>query len=195
MTLTSDSTLGGPASVPRSPLVATLPLIVLTGALFTGSYLSYLEYRRIGPDNFPIWGLLLTLSFVAAIGAVVSWFFATDESASTMQAGAGETSEAKPIGRGTPPEFGRPMPEATAAGKPVGGLRDRAAAIAQKPAAPPWDEDVLPPVAARGPRPVLTTLEDPGNIARVLEEISDIQRDLAARQLPARTSAETPTRA
>jgi hypothetical protein len=180
----------------HSQLLGALPLIVLTGFLFVATYLTYHAYPKVGPYNFPLWGLLMTLGFVAAIGAVVSGFFATDGPV-PPRAPRGRGSGARPPdGSDSRADFGRPVPLAPTTGKSAGtaGGPARPAAIAQ-PQAKPWDEDVLPPVPPRGPRPVLTTLDDPGEIGRALQEIADIQRELAARQSPVRTSTETPTRA
>ncbi|MCI4339395.1 MAG: hypothetical protein L3J68_03580 [Thermoplasmata archaeon] len=182
---------------PKSGFVATLPLLVLTFALFLGSYLVYLEAPHLGPVNFPLWGLMLTLGFVAAIGSVVSWFFATDDRGSTVEEEEPTSSDAAPDPPLPRKAFGRPAPELVPPIAPLGpssGLGHAAAVAGTKPAAP-WDEDALPPVSARGPRPVLTTLDDPGEIGRALEEIADIQRQLTTRPSPAAGRTEAPARA
>lgn len=184
-----------PAADPRSPLVGTLPLIMLTGALFVGSYLTYLEYSRLGPDNFPLWGLLMTLGFVAAIGSVVSWFFATDQPPAASRATGREPAPATVSPQGSRTEWGRPVPDGAAARGGGGAGVEAAPTGAGGATPPPWDEDVLPPVTARGPRPVLTTPDDPGEIGRALAEIAEIQRQLSARRPPAGTKGEAPTRA
>ena len=129
-----------------------------------------------GPAHFPLWGLLLTLGLVAAVGASVSWFFATDD----------DTPESRPTTRPkraagsrrtAPSDFGRPAPELAASGASGAGSAGPAATVAPE----PWNEDVLPPATAHGPRPVWTTPDDPGEIARALEEIAEIQRQLTAR--------------
>ena len=184
--------------------VASVPLLSVTGALFIGSYVVYREYPNVGPDHFPLWGLLLTLGFVAAIGSVLSWFFATgtDETEVTARDDqAGDASPDSPVPRR---EFGRPVPD-RAARPPVparSGIATPAVAAAGAgvtggggSASAPWDEDVLPPVAAKGPRPVLTTLDDPGEIGRALEEIADIQRQLTARPSARPAVAESSARA
>ncbi|MGC2360065.1 MAG: hypothetical protein WA691_07165 [Thermoplasmata archaeon] len=177
---------------PVSPLVGTLPLIGLTAALLGGAYLIHLGFPRLGPSNFPLWGLLLTLGFVAAFGAVVSFFFATDETESSVPSAEAES----PKGRTSRSDFGRPIPDLTPKTPPsplTSGTGLAAAAGGAPPA--PWDEDVLPPVPARGPRPVLTTPDDPGDIGRALEEIADIQRELSARRASALATGEAPARA
>jgi hypothetical protein len=177
---------------PVSAFVGTLPLIGLTAALFAGAYLIHLEYPRLGPGNFPLWGLLLTLGFVAAIGAAISWLFATDETDSTEAS----TEAESPRGRASRSELGRPLPDLAPPASPSPPSSGVGRAVAGGGAAPPpWDEDVLPPVVARGPRPVLTTLDDPGDIGRALEEIADIQRELSARRASALSTSETPARA
>jgi hypothetical protein len=170
----------------RSTLYGTLPLALLTGALFLGAFVAYREYSSIGPGIFPLWGLLVVLGFVASIGTVLSWFFATDEPVP-----AGRTPSAAAVQPVNPPvpsraDFGRPPPDVRAprgrAG-PVGVVAGVQPPVS--PAAEPWDEDVLPPPIVRGPRPILTTPEDPGDIAHALEELEDIQRELTTRGAPA----------
>ncbi|MGA8541928.1 MAG: hypothetical protein WB947_00060 [Thermoplasmata archaeon] len=180
----------------RSALYATLPLVALTLVLFVTSYLIYLSYPGVGADHFPLWGLLITLGFIAAIGATVSGFFAVgpNELASPSERGAPAGPSSGP--RRARVEFGRPVPEVSrnlAASVPTSGAATTTATA--QASAEPWNEDLLPPVAPRGPRPVLTTLEDPGDIARALEEIADIQRQLSARRPPPTAHSETPARA
>jgi hypothetical protein len=178
-----------PADAPphvRSPILGTLPLIVLTGALFVGAYFVHQVAPTTGPYNFPLWGLLMTLGFIAAIGAVVSWFFATDEPSrnaptTDVDSGAGDLVSRRARG-----DFGRPVPEVARAATP-------SASAAR--AAEPWNEDLLPPVAPHRPRPVLTTPDDPGDIARALDEIADIQRELAAPRSTTGNPRESPARA
>ncbi len=200
MTASSESEPPGPSTGRRSSFFGTLPLIVLTGILFAGAYLVYLRASRLGPGNFPLWGLLITLGFVAAIGAVVSWFFATDVDGVSSKGIETPSGDARGAGHGPRNDLGRPVPDLgarPAAPGPSSGL-GRAVAVADPSAArhpEPWDEDALPPVAARGPRPVLTTLDDPGDIGRALEEIADIQRELSTRRVTPVAASESPTRA
>jgi hypothetical protein len=186
-----------PEPEPKSGLVGTLPLLALTFLLFLGAYLVYLGAPHLGPINFPLWGLLLVLGFVAAIGSVVSWFFATDDRPARVRDPAPAAHEAAPERHASREDFGRPAPALAPRNAPAvapSGL-GRAAAVAGTTAAAPWDEDALPPVSARGPRPVLTTPDDPGEIGRALEEIADIQRQLATRPPPTATRAEASARA
>jgi hypothetical protein len=183
----------------RSALLGTLPLAILTVTMFIGAYVVYARYPGVGPGDFRLWGLFLTLGFVAAIGTVVSWFFATDEpelSSSREDSAAADTASRRPS---APVEFGRPTPDAvssrgSAGTAPVHVPAAPTAPIAV-PDAAPWDEDVLPPPIVRGPRPVLPTLDDPGEIDRALEEIEEIQRELAARPPPMAPRGETAARA
>lgn len=170
-----------------SGLWGTLPLLVLTGLLFVGAVLVYLTYPQLGPYHFPIWGLLLTLGFVGAIGSTVSYFWAVDEPSAEV-ADAGGQSPAPPARA----DLGRPAPEVVRRPDPA---RSAPAVGAARSSADPWDEDVLPPVAPKGPRPVLTTPDDPGDIGRALEEIAEIQRQLVVRTKAAAPSAEAPARA
>ena len=198
MSSTTDPNSGPPSADPDSPLRGTLPLIVLSVAFFVGAYVAFVVYPHLGPDNFPIWGFLLTMGFVAAIGSTVSWFFATDDVESLRaRSDAAETATATPgSARGKRKEFGRPAPDrvrpATLEG-PSSGVG--AMAARSKATADPWDEDALPPVAPRGPRPLLATPDDPGDIGRALEEIAEIQRQLVTRPTVSRSSDRPPARA
>ncbi len=179
MTSTPDLNHGRHHDEDLSALRATLPLLALTGLLIVAAAVIYLYRPRFGPDDFPIWGLFLTLGFVAAIGSVVSWFWAVDDRETAAVASTNAYRAPSPSRE----EFGRPTPDFASRGKvarPSGGP-DRAGASPSPALANPWDEDVLPPVAAHGPRPVWTTPDDPGDIARALEEIAEIQRQLTTR--------------
>ena len=162
----------------RNPLWGTLPLLTVTVLLFVGAFVLLFMEPRAGAGRFPLWSLLFTLGIVAAIGSTISWFYAEDEAEPESIA-----SGVAPVPTPRRSDFGRPLPEVggrPAPGRPVpAGARDTA----------PWDEDVLPPVVAHGPRPVLTTLDDPGEIGRALEEIAEIQRQLATRRPAAPTAA------
>jgi len=164
--------------------------------LFAASYLIYLSHPRLGPANFPLWGLLLTLGFVAGIGSVASWFFATDEAEPAPSSPAEAVAEDASPARSSRNDFGRPIPDLaprTGADGPSSGVGR--AVVAGGTAAEPWDEDSLPPAATHGPRPVLTTPDDPGEIGRALEEIEEIQRQLATRPSPSPVRREAPARA
>ena len=185
-----------PVPTPRSPFAATLPLIVLTSCLFVGSYLTYESYPKLGPDQFPLWGLLVTLGFIAAIGAVVSGFFAVDGPSVPDGVGNPARVDATSAARGSPAEFGRPVPERSARRLARGAVSRSSASTGASRAEPKvWDEATLPPVVARGPRPVLTTPDDPGEIGRALRRIGEIQRDLTRRRGTPTATVEPPTRA
>jgi hypothetical protein len=177
-------------------LLGTFPLIFVTAVLFAASYITFLADPLLGPDRFPFWILLVALAVVASIGCVVSFFFATDEEREAAPTDVqGQPADSSPSAKGTR-EFGRPSPaiEARATtSRSSGGPSAVAGRGRGSPA--PWDEDVLPPLPARGPRPVLTTLDDPGDIGRALEEIADIQRQLAARPAARPAPADAPARA
>jgi hypothetical protein len=148
----------------------TLPLLSATMLLFLGAFAMFTFAPHAGAGRFPLWSLLFTLGIVAAIGSTFSWFYASDEpddSESPLDAAL------SPAGRR--PDFGRPVPEVGP--RPSATVEGAVGASGTK----PWDEDVLPPAVAHGPRPILTTLDDPGEIGRALEEIAEIQRQLAAR--------------
>ncbi|MGI0071064.1 MAG: hypothetical protein ACRECT_03205 [Thermoplasmata archaeon] len=172
----------------ESALEATLPLIVVAGGFFVISLWIRASDPRYGPAHFPIWSLLFLLGFIAALGAIVSLFFAAGDKAET---------EDQPAARpGARREFGRPMPDAVTersvseSATPSAGF-----AVATSVTPEPWSEDALPPVSARGPRPILTTPDDPGDIGRRLEEIAEIQRDLMNRRATRPSASESPARA
>jgi hypothetical protein len=190
------SPIDAPAEDWHAGLLGALPLGFLTGALFLGAYVTYADYRSVGPGNYPLWGLFLTLGFVAAIGTVVSWFFATDELESAPSPPEHDSSDRTRSGRISESEFGRPAPEIVGTRGTSGPSSGVGAAVVTASASvEPWDEDVLPPAVARGPRPVLTSPYDPGDIGRALEEIADIQRDLAARRPSSVPGSEATARA
>lgn len=157
-------------------------MIGLTAGLLIMSDVFFAYEPHAGPAHFPLWGLLLTLGLVAAVGASVSWFFATDEPTPETLPRA-KTGGARSSARSERKDYGRPAPE-VASGSPSGrGSAVPPAVVVSE----PWNEDVLPPATAHGPRPVWTTPDDPGEIAQALEEIAEIQRQLTARprSLPA----------
>ncbi len=157
-------------------LIGTLPLIGLTAALLIMSDVFYAYEPHAGPAHFPLWGLLLTLGLVAGVGASVSWFFATDDQPPESRSPA-KTGRARASVKAERVDFGRPTPEVAAHPGPVVGVPQPASTTASE----PWNEDVLPPATAHGPRPVWTTPDDPGEIAQALEEIAEIQRQLTTR--------------
>jgi len=199
MTEEAETASPGESRAPRSDgenlwneIRSTLPLLALTGALFSLSIAFFVLFPRAGPRTFPLWGLLLTLGFVAAIGSAVSLFFATEEPGQT-EAGdrSADTGGKRRVGSR---EFGRPAPEITPlAAHPIAARTPALVGSNAGTEPDPWNEDLLPPAAIRGPRPVLTTLDDPGDISRALEEIAEIQRQLATR--PTTAAADTPARA
>ncbi len=145
--------------------------MALTALLFLSAFVLLAVEPRMSVGRFPLWSLLFTLGIVAAIGTTISWFYASDD----LESEPAESAPA-PTPAARRADFGRPLPEVGA-----GGSSGRSAPVTATPSTAPWDEDVLPPVVPRGPRPVLTTLDDPGEIGRALEEIAEIQRQLAAR--------------
>jgi len=173
----------------------SLPLLLVTTLLLVGAAVIHSMSPWFGPPNFPLWGLLLVLGIVAAIGTIVSLFFATDdEPEHGPEVTPGDAgSKAIASSRGAGEGFGRPLPDSVVRPNASSASSSTVAAIGKP--ADPWDEDLLPRVPARGPRPVLTTLEDPGDIGRALEEIAEIQRQLAGRPASARNGADAPARA
>jgi hypothetical protein len=144
-----------------SAFAASLPLFVVSVGLFVGSVVVFTIAPGAGPGGFPLWGLLLTLGFIAAIGTTVSWFFATgeeDDRPSTI-----------PLSHDSAPDLGRPAPDVRRA--------------TELEAAPDWDESVIAPRAS--PRPAVAQAAPPlvrhDDIERALDEIAEIEDELEGR--------------
>jgi len=167
----------------HSPAHGALPLIGLTGILFAAALALFALAPAWGPNHLPLYELHLGLAIVAANGSTVSWFYGSDEAEAPPA-----QSRPRPA---TAQELGRPAPEV----RSIGPGPDRAASQPRAVArAKPWDEDPLPPAVAHGPRPVLTTPDDPGEIGRALEEIAEIQRQLVTRSRTDGPAPESPAR-
>lgn len=155
---------GGPSAPGRSSewaaFSASLPLFVVTVGLFLASGVVYTVARTVGPGGFPLWGLLMTLGFIAAIGTTVSWFFAK---------GAAEDAATRTEPVEGDPETGRPTPDVR-----------RAMAT---PAADEWDESTIParPTPPPMSRPVAAAPVAPDDVERALDEIDHIEEELEGR--------------
>ncbi len=160
----------------RARLVASLPLLVVSGGLLASAALTLRLSPHSGPDGFPLWGLLLTLGAIAGIGAVASWFGAIgpEPGPSPDRRGVGEPMA----------DAGRPAPQVR---------RDRSAA---HPLEEDWDETAIPvrapgrAVRARA-RP---TSPEPDEVERALIEIENIEAELATRPRPERRPGSAPAR-
>jgi hypothetical protein len=156
-----------------SAFLASLPLFVVTVGLFAGSAIVYELARSVGPDGFPLWGLLMTLGFIAAIGTTVSWFFAK---------GAAEDAAAPAGTLAVEPEGGRPMPDVR---------RDDSPAATED-----WDESTIP--VRPSPRPpvaaVAVSAPGPDDVERALDEIADIEEELEGRRAPPFARSPAPAR-
>jgi hypothetical protein len=159
-----DGASGGAAPARSSEWAAfsaSLPLFVVTVGLFIASGVVYSIARTAGPGGFPLWGLLMTLGFIAAIGTTVSWFFAK---------GAAEDAAASTEPVAEEPETGRPIPDVRR--------------VAVKPAAEVWDESTIPvrPTPPPASRPVATAPVAPDDVERALDEIARIEEELEGRE-------------
>lgn len=155
---------------------ASLPLFVVSVGLFVGSAVVYSIARSIGPGGFPLWGLLMTLGFIAAIGTTVSWFFA----------------------KGVAEESSRPADaevEAEDAGRPAPDVR-RASTVPTTPTTPDWDESTIParPVPRPPARPVAVAPLGPDDVERALDEIAQIEEELEGRGRSALARPISPAR-
>jgi hypothetical protein len=143
---------------------ASLPLFVVTVGLFTGSAVVFHIARTAGPGGFPLWGLLMTLGFVAAIGATVSWFFAKG-AADAPAADPSEETETFDTATGS----GRPAPDV---------LRASEVAVPEA-----WDESTIP--VRRVPRPSVRAVAPApvasDDVERALDEIAQIEDELEGR--------------
>ncbi len=159
---------GGEAPLPaRSRLVASLPLLVVSGGLFATAALVLDLAPHARPDGFPLWGFLLTLGAIAALGATFLWFSASAPPTAPVSGGLDASPD---------PAFGRPLPEVRPRPRPP-------------PVAASWDESALPVRrAAPPPRPVVVRARAPDDVERALAEIAEIEEQLEVRPL-ARSAA------
>ena len=195
MTDSSESSAAGPVEDRRATALGTLPLALVAAALFAAAVAEYLDDPTLGPARYPLWGLFLTLAIVASVGTFVSWFFAADLPASSAEETAGAATASRAEGQSSRTDLGRPRPETAAAPRPKAFARGTRGGTTASDESEPWDEDVLPPAEEKGPRPVLTSPYDPGDIGRALEEIADIQRELMARRSTSPAVADASARA
>lgn len=162
-----------PRSSEWSAFSASLPLFVVTVGLFVGSVVVFSLAPNVGPGGFPLWGLLMTLGFIAAIGTTVSWFFAK---------GAADDAAAPADEPASDPEVGRPAPEV------------------RRPAVVPetevWDESTIPARPAPQPpvRVVAATPAAPDDVERALDEIAQIEEELEGRRPAALPRSPAPAR-
>jgi hypothetical protein len=165
---------GFPTSVAMaSPLLASLPILLLAATLFTAGYVLLWMGVNVGPSVLPLWALLLVLGFVTCIGAVISWSF-VEESRSDRE--RGEAADAAVVATGRSPELGRPRPNVGPSTRgSVGGAPDGLA---------PWDEGPSLTPTRSGPdgEPTLGPGPLHGEAGRVLEEIDGIEREVASRR-------------
>jgi hypothetical protein len=148
------------ASREWSAFRASLPLLVVSAGLFVGSVAVDLVAPDAGPGGFPLWGLLLTLGFTAAIGTTLSWFFAVGPEVGSAPAPGAST---------VPLDLGRPAPDVRRA----------------EPATPTpeWDEGPASDVPAALGTGVGTAPRSgaPDDVERALDEIAQIEEELEGR--------------
>jgi hypothetical protein len=137
-----------------TPVVASLPLLVVSVALFVAGYLCFWLGVRVGPGAFSLWALLLVLGFIAAIGATISWFFAEEELALASVPAVAGGSDALPAPRAVPPVTTETQP---------------------------WFEG--PPAEVTVSAPVFrATARADAEMGQALKEIELIQREVASRR-------------
>lgn len=121
----------------------SVPLLLTSVALFVAGGVAGALRVEVGPGGFPLVGILVALGFVAAIGSVLSWFFAGDPARvlvaeATVTGPRGRTDGQRAGGHPPPRVRTDPTP-------PV-----KRAAVEP----PPWDEGPIPEPAFRRPREV-----------------------------------------
>jgi hypothetical protein len=155
----------------------SLPLLLVAIVLLATGAVAWILNVAVGPARFPLGVILLTLGFIAGIGATLSWFF------------AGSPRRVRRETRAPPAEPAPVVEGARATGRPVPDVRVAPTAPAVRGSRPPepWEE-TLP---AESMRPGMTwpagSSPDPETRA-LIEELERITRDLA----PARTAASPP---
>ena len=137
-------------------------MLLVSGGLFATAALLLDLAPHARPDGFPLWGFVLTLGAIAALGATFLWFSAPAPPTAPV------TDPREPW---PDPALGRPLPE-----------------VRQSPRAPPaaasWDESVLPVRRAAPPRrPVPVRARPPDDVERALAEIAEIEEQLEVRPL------------
>jgi hypothetical protein len=176
-----------PSSDQREAILGTLPLLLLGAFLLVSAYFLFLLDPVLGPRIFPLWALFVVLGGITSVGAFVSWVYAEDRPTEPAAA-----PFAAPVTVGSPAadwrgDFGRPSPDVA---RPV--LVPSPPATATE----PWNEDLIPLSATPAPPPPAPVPEEPSDIARALDEIAEIQRELMARRVPPkRTPADSAERA
>jgi hypothetical protein len=149
----------------------SVPLIVVTVVLLLVGAIAWIFNIAVGSARFPLGVILVTLGFIAGIGATLSWFFA----------GSPRRASTEP----RPPPVDRPRNEAArATGRPAPDVRwSRTRSTVASPRSPrPWEEkptDVensplsIPSVASPAPDP-----------RALIEELDQLTRELAPTRPP-----------
>lgn len=180
--------------------VASSPLLSSAAVLFVAGYLVWRSYPSFGPGAFPLWDLLLVLGFVAGIGAVLSWFYATDD---TPHVAPRPRRAAPPrrIPEGARPvpatfargDLGRPRPEIASRSAPRRPPATRKITPVTRPRAspPPWqesedDEEVATPSMILPPGPAAARSSAEADAA--LDELDGIEQDIARRRRGGRSA-------
>ena len=162
----------------RSGLEAAFPLLVLTGVLFIAAGATFATFPAAGLGVLRIWGLFMTLGFIAAIGATLAWYFAVGPEDGSP------SSPSRPAHRGERNvlrDGGRPAPSNTAVGS-----------VAPRP--PAWSEDEVPFLPARHYRPVPSGAVATVDVGSALTEINGIEDELDARAPLPKPRSQSPAR-
>jgi len=147
----------------------SVPLLVTSIVLLAAAVLAGARGIVVGSTKYPLAGLLATLGFVAAIGSVLSWFFAEG---STGRPESHEASGQRPLRVDVPRTEGRPRPNVKVS--PVTGSDN------PRPAPAPWDEGPVDLTASRPYSGSSYTGQTESQLA--LQEINGIQDEVASRR-------------
>ena len=144
----------------------SLPLLIVAILLLVVGAIAWFFKVTVGPAGFPLGVILVTLGFVAGIGATLSWFF------------AGSPRRVRPVTRDWDGYTSR-REAARATGRPTPDVRViPPVATAPKPKPPElWDEGPPEPTHTRPSSPTATAsnLETQA----LIDELERMSRDLA----------------
>ena len=154
----------------REGFVASAPLLATSAVLFVVAVFALMYGVTFAGGRFPLAGLLAGLGFIAAIGAVLSWFFASGTASEQGPKGSDERERAEP-------------PSERLEGRPRPDVRIDRSGQASHPSSEqaPWDEGPSEPPAPRPARyPTLAVNVDAQD---AIQELERIQQEVTSRRL------------
>jgi hypothetical protein len=148
----------------------SLPLLVASILLFATGIVSWIRGIYVGPNQYPLAEVLIALGFVAAIGAVLSWFFAGASFQEPRPSGTAKT-EGGTVAP-TEPE-GRPRPHVSVEPTPL--------PLPVAAETPPWDEG--PKTAPEAQTDPMAALAHHPEAQMTLAELDQIEAEVSARRV------------